>query len=207
MAVLRSSFRPEEPGAAQRVAVRTCTRVRSTVLVTSIQALREAGYEAAYTALVAPALREHLFGLGAPAWLPIELADAHYRACDGLGLRNEEIMAIGARLAPAHASGATIVAQAARATGMVTPWTVLAHAPRYWARMYDGAEVTVHEDGPKDARVEVAGQPLARYGYWRVGFAGVLRGLAEALASRAHVKERLSGTPDAPIVSVSIAWA
>lgn len=208
MAVPRSSFRPEEPGTTtRRVAVRPCTRVRSTVLVTSIQALREAGYEARYAAHAAPSLRERLFGLGAPTWLPIELAEAHYGACDALGLRNEEILAIGTRLAPAHASGASLVAQAARATGIATPWSVLRNAPRFWARMYDGAEVTVHEDGPKDARIEVAGQMLARFAYWRVGFSGVLRGMAQALCARVHVKERLSGAPDAPVVTVSIAWA
>jgi len=174
--------------------------------VSSIQALRDAGYGARYEARVPPEVREELFGLGAPAWLPLALADAHYGACDALSLPAEEIRALGARVAPAHASGAMLLLRAAKATGL-TPWSLLTNAPRYWERMYEGAEITVHQDGPKDARIVIAGQPLARFAYWRTGFCGVLRSLTQALSMRSFVSDRVTGHGDMPIVTISCAWA
>jgi hypothetical protein len=179
-----------------------CTHVRSTIIVSSIQAIRDAGHGERYASLVAPEVRERLLGLGAPAWLPIELGEAHYAACDALGLRIDEIHGIAARVAPVHASGATLLA---RVSG-ISPWTVLSNAPRFWARMYEGADLRVHEDGPRDARIVIAGQPLARVGYWRIGFAGVLRALTQSLAIRVHVTDRVAPGSDAPTVTFAMAW-
>jgi hypothetical protein len=201
----RISSRPLASG-VHPLPVRPCARVKSTVVVSSMQALREAGHGDRYDARLPAAVREKLFSGGAPEWFPLELAWTHYATCNSLGLSNDEILAIGARVAPVQASGVSIILRAARAGG-VTPWTVLDKAPRYWQRMYEGAQVDVYHDGPKDARLVLQGQPLARLAYWRIGFEGVLLFLTQSLASRAYVRQELTRDGEgAPVVTFYLAW-
>ncbi len=192
----------DTPMAALRTDVVPCSRVRSTVIVSSIHALRAAGHYDAYAARVDPGVRERLVTLGAPTWLPVDLARAHYTACDALRLPGDEVRRISGALAPVHASGVDVLIRAARVGGL-SPWAIFTRAPRYWERMYEGGALVVHEDGPKDARLVVLGQPLAEVGYWRTGFAGILCALADALSTRAYVKE----TPGPQSVSYGISWA
>jgi hypothetical protein len=188
--------------------VRLCTRVKSTVVVSSMQALREAGHGERYDARLPAAVRERLFSGGAPTWFPLDLAWTHYATCNGLGLSPDEIMALGARVAPVHASGVSIILRAARANGMISPWTVLENAPRYWARMYEGGQLDVYRDGPKDARVVLQGQPLARLSYWRLGFQGVLQSLTQTLSSRAYARLELERdeADGPPVLTLSLSW-
>jgi hypothetical protein len=195
-------MRVDGPGDAPPKDAAPCTNVRSTVLISSIQTLRSSGNYDAYAANVDGAVRERLLAVGAPVWLPIELAVAHYRACDALALPNEDVRRTSAALAPIHVSGVDVVLRAARAGG-ASPWTIFSRAPTYWERMYMGGRLVVHQDGPKDARLTVHGQPLADFAYWRAGFAGILGALAEALSTRAYVQEsRPRG-----VTTFSISWA
>jgi hypothetical protein len=202
----RISTRPLGSG-VHLLPVRPCARVKSTVVVSSMQALREAGHGNRYDARLPENVREKLFTGGAPVWFPLDLAWTHYATCNSLGLSSEEILAIGARVAPVQASGVSIILRAARAGG-VTPWTVLDNAPRYWQRMYDGAQLDVYRDGPKDARLVLQGQPLARLSYWRLGFEGILLSLTQALSTRAYVRQELSRdtSEGPPSVTYHLAW-
>jgi hypothetical protein len=183
-------------------AAHECTSVRSTVLVSSIQALRTSGHYDAYAAKVDPSVKGRLVTLGAPAWLPIDLAQAHYRACDALGLPSDEVRRVSASLALVHVSGVDVLLRAARAGG-VSPWTIFSRAPTYWDRMYMGGRLVVHQDGPKDARLVVHGQSLAELAYWRAGFAGIVSALADSLSTRAYVNEaRARG-----VATFAISWA
>jgi hypothetical protein len=203
----RISTRPLGSG-VHPLPVRPCTRVKSTVVVSSMQALREAGYGDRYDARLSAAVREKLFSGGAPSWFPLDLAWTHYATCNALGLSNDEVMAIGARVAPVHASGVTIILRAARANGMISPWTVLESAPRYWQRMYEGAQLDVYRDGPKDARIVLQGQPLARLAYWRLGFQSVMHALTQALSSRVytHLEVGRDESAGPPSLTVSLSW-
>jgi hypothetical protein len=73
-----------------------CSRVKSTLLVGSLRALRARGHGDAYLAHVDPHVAETLSAIGVPQWLPIDVAEAHYGACDALGLTHDEMMKIGA---------------------------------------------------------------------------------------------------------------
>jgi hypothetical protein len=202
----RVSTRPLDSG-VHRLPVRPCTRVKSTVVVSSVQALREAGSGDRYDARMPAAAREKLLSGGAPEWFPIDLVWTHYATCNALGLNSEEVLAIGARVAPVQASGVSILLRAARAGG-VTPWTLLDNTPRYWQRMYDGGQLDVYRDGPKDARLVLTGQPLARLAYWRLGLEGIALSLTQALSTRAYVRQEVSrdGEGALPTVTYYIAW-
>jgi hypothetical protein len=185
-------------------AVPACVRVRSTLLVGSLRALRERGHAERYKANVGAPFYERLLATGAPTWFEIAIAETHYAACDALALPSDEILQIGAAVAPVQVSGIDVVLRAARAGG-VTPWTALHNIGRYWARMYDGSGAVVIEKGPKDAHIEIFRQPLARSPYWRTGLRGIIKAVTGALAQKAYVRDLPSQGRDG--VSYLVAWA
>jgi hypothetical protein len=179
-----------------------CSRVRSTLLVGSLKALRDHGHGERYASIVGPAFYERILTMGAPTWLELAAAQTHYHACDALHLSMDEILRIGAAVAPVAVSGIAVMIRAAKAGG-VTPWTVLRNADRYWARMYDGSAAIVTEAGPKDARIEIVAQPLARSTYWRTGCRGVIKTAAGAFAEKAYAREVPSRADDRVVYSLS----
>ncbi len=189
---------------AARASVPPLRGVRSTLLAGSLHALRARGHGTAYLAHAPADIVDRLTVTGAPVWLPVEVAEAHYGACDALGLGSDEILAIGAVVAPTSTSGVQVILRAAR-TGGVTPWAALNNAPRYWARMYDGSALRVARRGPKDADVVVEGNPLARFAYWRIGLRGIIAELARLLSTSSYAREVAVGVRrDA--VTYSLSW-
>ncbi len=150
------------------------TEVRSTLLASSIGALRSRGHFDAYAARLDPAHRDAILGPSRPAWFPIDVAIAHYDACDRLGLSVEEMQLIGWSVgARIETTFLNALAKGAQALG-VTPWKLLGNFQRLWARVLQNGSVAVTKTGPKDGIVEVRGVPLARFQYFRIGFAGVV---------------------------------
>ena len=189
--------------------VKACERVRSTLVIGSLLALRARGHGDAYAARIPELMLEKISSIGVPQWLPMEVAEAHYAACDALKLGVEEMLEIGGAVAPTAASGVSIILSAARSTG-ATPWTILERAPTYWKRMYDGGALVIEKKGPKDAMIDVRANALARYAYWRVGFRGIIVALARGLSTSALAREVAprGSTPDAPpdAVTYALSW-
>src|SRR3954465_3917137 len=75
------------------------TDVRSTVIVSGIQALRARGHYPTYLARLPEGRRSEMVSLIAGAWVPIELGILHYRAADALALDPTMVDAIGAEVA------------------------------------------------------------------------------------------------------------
>jgi hypothetical protein len=154
--------------------LRPVTEVRSTLLASSIGTLRSRGHFEAYLARLDPAYRDAILGASRPAWFPIAVAVAHYDACDRLELSVEEIQlmgwSVGARIETTFLHA---LAKGAQALG-VTPWKLLGNFQRLWARVLQNGSVSVVRTGPKNGFVEARGVPLARFQYFRIGFAGVV---------------------------------
>lgn len=186
-------------------AVTPCTQVKSTLLLGSLRALRARGHGDAYMARVDPHVAETIADVGVPRWLPIDVAAAHYAACDAMKLSTDEMLKIGAIVAPTAASGVTVILQAARTTG-ADPWTALERAPTYWSRMYDGSALSVKKTGPKDASIFIRRNALARYAYWRTGLRGIVLELARALSTAAYVREVAQGAAVHDAVTYALSW-
>lgn len=186
-------------------AIAPCTQVRSTLLVGSLHALRVRGHGEAYVARAGAELAAKIAAPGAPQWLPIELAEAHYGACDAMRLSVDEMLKIGGVVAPTAASGVQILLRAARTTG-VNVWTALDRTPTYWRRMYEGSAIEVIKTGPKDATLIVRRNSLARYVYWRVGLRGIIGELARALAVKAIAREDATRSLAHDSVTYSLSW-
>src|SRR5688572_27123859 len=71
------------------------TQVRSTLLQSSLQTLREHGLFERYVALLPKEYHEPILLTLAPSWLPVEVAMAHYRCCDQLSLDDTALQRFG----------------------------------------------------------------------------------------------------------------
>jgi hypothetical protein len=151
---------------------------RSTWILSSLGALKQAGHYEKYLAKLPPQHHEDIFSLVAGVWMPLSLAHVHYEACDRLDLPVSEQLALG-RAVGDRAQGTMLSTgvRLAKAAG-VTPWTVLPQYPRLWQRGVDGGALAVYKLGPKEARIDIVGCELFSIGYFRAAFRGVLHGMA-----------------------------
>jgi hypothetical protein len=182
------------------------TAVRGTMLVSSVSTIRELGLYERYLACLPAPMRDQVLFTLAMSWSPVEVALAHYEACDRMGLRDEEISEIGARVSGRFASTflGTLLG-AARTAGMEAPWMGLRAQPRSWDRMFVGGGARIERVGPKDVIGTFTGLPLARIRYYRQSFCGYYRGLAKLFGHQAHVKV-LGERGDSDTLTISGSW-
>lgn len=171
--------------------------VRSTLIQSSLTALRKCGHYTNYLAAVDPRWRQQIVDSLAPEWLPVELALAHYAACDALRLDHDEQVQIGASVGD-HIQGTFIgtLVKRARTIGL-TPWIPLGQFQRLWERLLRGGAVGMRRTGQKDAELEMRNLTLARSDYFRNAFCGVIAsGIRLGAGRSAHVRVTDSLNPE-----------
>jgi hypothetical protein len=166
------------------------TEFKSTLLVSSILNLRERGHFDRYQALLPQKDRETVLSAVAGIWLPIEIGLSHYTAVNSLGLTYAENADAGAAIGrKIQATLLGTVARLAQTSG-VTPWTVLAQFQRLFERIFRGGGGTrVVKLGPKEARIDIVGLPLAALPQFRAGFQGMIKSGGELFCTRTYVTE------------------
>jgi hypothetical protein len=194
------------PLTLSRGQIADATHFRSTWLTASQATLRERGLFAKYETLIDPAKKSEVLGLIAGTWATMETAAAHYSACDALDLSTPELLEIGAAATRrANATHLAFVLRLAKGAG-VTPWTILGQIQRIWDRTFQGGgQVGVARIGPKDARFEIIGYPLARLRYNRITMRGIANGLVELFCERSYVKE-IPKLCNARSVGLHLSW-
>jgi hypothetical protein len=164
--------------------------VRSTLLTASLRTLRKHGFEDRYFRELRAELHEAIRFTPAGVWLPVAIAEAHYDACDRMGLAPQEIVAIGNEVGLITQNAAfAMILRLARGSG-ATPWLLFENVDRGWSRIFQGSGIATFRIGPKEARFEVAGSSLARSSYWRVGLRGLLIAVALPFAASKTVYVR-----------------
>jgi hypothetical protein len=150
------------------------TGVRSTLIQSSLNTLRRRGHFERYLELVDPLHKASLLETLAPEWLKVELAHAHYAACDALELSAHELLEIGEDVGD-RIQGAFIgtLVRRARAVGL-TPWVMIPQFGRLRERLLQGGSMQVSKVGPKDITVDMRVLPLCEYAYFRAAFCGVV---------------------------------
>jgi hypothetical protein len=162
---------------------------RSTWLTSSLAALRERGLIDRYLSVLPQPYHPVVTGNIAGTWLPIDVAIAHYAACDQLDLSAHDVLAIGREVTKrVHGSALRMFITLAQGLG-VTPWTALARASTLWRRCWDGGDVAAVSVGPKEARVEIAGWPCAGTSYCRVACRGMITAVVEPFCAKVYVRE------------------
>ena len=185
---------------------RPADQVRSTLLQSSIASLRRSGHFDDYLRLLAPEHRATIVESLAPAWLPIEVGAAHYRACDALQLSLTEQLAMGETVGDRiQGTFLATMMKSARAAGF-DPMVPISQFDRFWARVFQGSSVQVTRTGPKDIEVEVARAQLTRIAYFRTALAGVVRVAVKFTGVRTcHVKQ-VAYRVDSDSLLLIVAW-
>ena len=166
------------------------THLRSTLLVTSLAALRRRALLEPYERHTGAERFAAITTAVAGMWLPIDVGVAHYASCDALGLSHAEQMAIGGEVVRELQRSfiGTLLKLSAAGAG-VTPWLALARFSAVYERMFQGGGLRVVKTGPKDARMEVVGQRLARVGYFRNAYRGFLQAGCEFFSDHVFVAD------------------
>jgi len=184
-----------------------CARVRTTLIVSSLQSLRKRDLYQRYIDLLPPEHHATVRSMIAGQWVPMRVAEAHYDACEALGIDKREVNGIGREVGD-RIEG-TFLATMVRMAGSVgaTPWTALSYVDRLYDRVFaGGGGAGVFKLGPKDAEFHLVGVPLGRIPYFRSAMAGVVEVGAELFCSKAYAKE----VPDASTAMgavLHVAWA
>jgi hypothetical protein len=151
------------------------TAMRSTVIISLRMALAEAGLFESYAAHLSPRVASELEHSIAGVWLPVQIAEDHYEACDALQLPMRDEIAIGSAAASRILNALVGTALRLAATAGSTPWGFLQQVGRFWNRAYEGSGLRVTRRGPKEAEVTVIENsvhqrsPFARHSF--CGFA------------------------------------
>ncbi len=192
------------PGPAHAIPV--ATQCRSTVLMASMQTLREHGWMDAYQKKAAPQVLDAIRNAAVGSWLSMEIATAHYEVCDALGIPLLEQLEIGgAVVRRLQQTLLGTLARVARRSGAVSPLTALRRFDKLHARSWVGSAGQVVELGPKDVRLDVVGIPLFRIPYFRASYRGFLRSGALLFAEHAFVTE-VAFDEGANAASYRFAW-
>jgi hypothetical protein len=180
------------------------TRVRSTLITSSLRALEERKLTELYFKLLAKEHASEIRDAIAGVWLPVEVAIAHYRACDALGMTNSEQLEMGRRVGDKIQGTllGTLVTVAKQAG--VSPWTFLERLDRFYERLAVGGGVAVTRLADKDALVDLYKVPLFDIPYFSTAWRGVIQGICDLFCTKAFVKP---GRQTAEKMTYSISWA
>jgi hypothetical protein len=180
----------------------TVTQIRGSMVVSSQQTLRELGLYQRYLEQLPQAQHETVLFVLASSWVPVEVAMAHYAACDAMNLREEELDKIGrhvsARIVDTFLGTLLRSSQKVAAPGFVP----IRQYPRMWDRLMQGGSCRVLMTGMKDARVESHGVPMFRYRYFRIGFVGLIRGAGMLFRSAVYTRTR-KASDDSLVIDIS----
>ncbi len=181
------------------------SEVRSTIIVSGIQALRSRGLYERYVEALSPSVREQFVTLIPGVWLAIDVGLEHYRAADRLALEPRAIEGIGGEVAERiNKSVLSVAVQVSKLAG-VTPWNALLLVHRINDLNWRGGDITVLKTGPKEALYEWTGQPCAAIPYFTTSFGGYLRALTALFSDKAHarvIQERCNDTT----ISCRLSW-
>ena len=169
--------------------VRTATEVRSTLLVSSLLAVRETGREGPYFEALDAEWIEAMRSISPGIWVPIAQAVAHYRAVDRLGLTAREAHENGVRVAERLQAGVVgTVLRGLRSTGVVTPAHLVPRAHMFWSRSVIGGGLRADRLGERRVRLEVHAMPTMAFPYARAGFGGVMEGTLQLVTKTVRVE-------------------
>lgn len=157
-----------------------------------MDAIEGLGLRDAYFSRLAPEHHATVKELVIGQWLSIDLALAHYGAIEALALSSQQAFANGRLVADRIQN--SYVGTVLKVLGTAaTPWSALPRFPGLWTRLLQGGAPAVYRLGPKDARVEAHGVALARYAYFRQGWAGMFASSLELVTRKVHCRPEAVG--------------
>jgi hypothetical protein len=151
------------------------TAVRRMLVHSSIRELQQLGHYERYCTLISPQSLAHITELIGPGSMPVDLALEHYRACDQLGLSDDQIYAAGLR-AGENIGDALLVASKQLGSGTErSAWDVIGAFYRMSRRIYEGGSVQYVKLGSNALQIENRLNPLFSIHYYRIAYGGFIR--------------------------------
>jgi hypothetical protein len=182
------------------------TAVRSTLLQSSLHALREFGLYERWSAQIGTAERDLIVESIAPVWLPVEVAAAHYEACDRMQVDEAEQTLIGASVgARVQSTLLTTAGKLARNMGVTPDVAARCFAP-LWARLFQGGSLQIEQVGPKDLQLEFRQSVLPRCAYFRRTLCGNVGSATQLLGSKVAYAKQVSYDAGKDRLLVKVAW-
>lgn len=194
------------PFRVSRELVRPTTEYKSTWLTASLDTLRARGHFDRYLENLPAEYHDPILRTIAGTWVRMEVCLAHYRACEALALPPDEQIMIGRSvLKRLERTIFSLAFRVVREAG-VTPWTVLKIFPAEFERQWRGGACGIFKVGPKDARVELIGFPVAEIPYARIALRGMVMGLCELVCTKCYVHD-IRELCNATTIAYRVAWA
>lgn len=183
------------------------TEIRGTLLASSLAMVRERGKESAYFTALEPAFHQDARAVLAQAWLPMELAVAHYSAM-GLvfPLAHEQID--NGKVASERTQNGYLrtIVRALHATGTLDIPTAVRRMPAVLERMIRGGGVAVaYRTGLKDVRIELSGFPFLKAIYTHNAWQGMFYSALSLVTARLTVRQDLRFRTDQQM-ALDVAW-
>ena len=164
------------------------SRVRGTLLASSIQSLRSRGLFESYARVLPDSHRDRVLNSVAGEWLSAEIAHAHYRACDALGLSVEDQILMGRDVSRrTHETFLGLIVTMARGVG-VTPWVVFPKLNSLYTRTFRGGGIQITRLGARDAKAQTVGLSLLGIPYFRHAYLGMYEAGVGLFASNVRVR-------------------
>jgi hypothetical protein len=183
------------------------TQVRGTLLASSIQSLRSRGLFDRYTGLLSHSYRDRVLNSVAGEWLGVDIALAHYSACDALRLSVEDQIGMGREVSKrTHETFLGLIVKMARGIG-VTPWVVFPKINSLYLRIFRGGGIQITRLGPKDAKVQTLGLTPLGITYFRNAYLGMYEAGVGMFASNVQVRPlSLAASPPGKDFALHVCW-
>ena len=184
----------------------TVKHVRSTLISSSVQTLRENNLFDRYLSSLPKQYHDAILLTIAPTWMPVEVAMAHYGACDALSLADGDLERIGESVS-GRIMGTFLgtIVRSSRNVG-ATPLIPLRQYDRLWSRLMSGGSCIVKQTGPKDAVVQSHGVPMFEYRYFRVAYHGVVRGSIGMFAKKVLTRSLAGAGGNPHVIFTGVSW-
>lgn len=180
--------------------------VRRMLVQSSIAELKLAGLYERYCAHIEPeALRQIEDQIG-PGWLSLDLAMAHYQACDATGIDDAVLEQLGATAGEKLARTLTVTATPNGLESAPSPWSLVGAFFRLGRRIYEGGSIQYVKLGPKQLLIENVGNPLFSISYYRTAHLAFMRRAFITLGANVVEARITSYRPRGAMIEVSLSW-
>jgi hypothetical protein len=176
------------------------------IVQSSLLDIKELGHYERYRVHMLPTELAEVTDAIGPGWLPLEFALAHYRACDRMGISDEQISTMGTRSGAKMQGTLLLGLNKSSPDEIQSPWETIGAFSRMGRRVYDGGSSQYVKLGPKELQIENIGNPLFSLHYYRVAHLAFLRGAFSAFGVEIKAVKPISFHKDGDRADVRISW-
>jgi hypothetical protein len=180
--------------------------VRRMLVHSSLAELKALGLYERYTGCVDPQSLGAILDQIGPGWLSTELALAHYRACDDIGINDADVEQLGATAGEKLARTLTVPTASSGPESALSPWSLVGAFERLGKRIYDGGSIQYVKLGPMQLSIENIGNPLFSVHYYRVAHLAFMRRSFETLGASVIEARITNYRVSGAMIEVSLAW-